>query len=326
MYSLRKIPSIEFKLMVPCIRLLQQGGKVKRLVLAFLNYMVVMIQELFVRADLFWVANCPDVLVLPLILRRKRYILDYRSPWPIEVAQELGNGPWVPLTELFERLALKHAWLITLTTSKLLDRVKRYGKLIFVIPNYPLRKFGENVIKREDFRRLFGYGPNDKVVLFVGKLSRVEGADLLPKIVEEVIKKDSSVVFWIVGDGPYYKELKSLEEKYGKNVKLFGWQPYSRIPSFIEASDVCIVPRHKSVFSMFYNEEGLHKISEYTFFEKPIVACGIAESDEYLLVDQDEVADAILRALRGEAPKPKRKTWEDHSEKTIFEIFSKYLA
>jgi len=326
MYSLRKIAGVEFKVMIPRVRLPRREGKVWRMILALLNYIAVIIQEFFVHADLFWVANCPDVLVLPLILRRKRYILEYRSPWPIEVAQELGNGPWVYLASFFERLALKHAWLITLTTSKLLNRVKIYGKRTFVIPNYPLRSFGGHTIKGEDFRRLFGYDSSDKIVLFVGRLSRVEAADLLPKIVKKVIERDPSVVFWIVGDGPYYEKLKPLEQKYAKSVRLFGWQPHSRIPSFIEASDVCIAPRHKSAFSIFYNEEGLQKISEYMFFEKPIVACGIAKSNEYLLVDEDGVADGILRALRGEAPRPKRRTWEEYSEKTIFEMFDLILS
>lgn len=326
MYSLRKIRSVKFKIMIPRVRLLPRGGKVRRLILAFLNYIAIMIQEFFVHADLFWVANCPDILALPLILRRKRYILDYRSPWSIEMVQEFGKGPWVYAASLFERLALKHAWLITLTTSKLLSRVKGYGKPAFVIPNYPLRSFGERIIKREDFRKLHGCGPSNKIVLFVGKLSQVEAADLLPKIIEEVARKDSSVVFWIVGDGPYYEKLKLLEERYAKNVKLFGWQPHIMIPSFIEASDVCIVPRHRSTFSIFYNEEGLQKVSEYMFFEKPIVACGIAESKEYILVDEDEMANGILKALCGDVPKPKRRTWEEYSEKTIFEMFDLILS
>ncbi|MEM3700270.1 MAG: glycosyltransferase [Candidatus Bathyarchaeia archaeon] len=322
-YSIKKCRNVEFSVMIPRFRFVYRGNRLGRLLFAFLNYFAVISQIFFVRADLFWVANCPDVLVFPLILRRKRYILEYRSPWAIEVEQEFGSGPWVRFASIFEILALKHAWIITLTTSRLLERVKRYGKPIFVIPNYPLESFGKNIIPREELRRRYGYSMDDKVVLFVGKLTHVEGADLLPKIAEKVFKEDASVIFWIVGDGPFYETLKAFEEKYPKRVKLFGWQPHVNIPSFIEASDVCIAPRHKSPFSTFYNEEGVSKFSEYMFFEKPIVACGVAGSSEYLLVDEDEMADEILRALRGEVSKSNRKTWEEFSEKKIVELFSR---
>ena len=320
-YSLKKRKDVEFDVMIPRFRFAYHGGKLGRLFFAFLNYFVALIQIFFTQADLFWVANCPDILIFPLVLRRKRYILEYRSPWTIEVLQEFGNGPWIRFASIFEAFALKHAWIITLTTSRLLGRVKNFGKPTFVIPNYPLDDFGKSVTSKEEFRRRYGYSASDKIVLFVGKLSRMEGADLLPKIICDVFKKDDSVVFWIVGDGPFYKVLTVFAEKYPKRVKLFGWQQHTNIPSFIEASDVCIAPRHQSIFSTYYNEEGVSKISEYMFFEKPIVACGVAESHEYLLVDEDEMAEGILMALRGEAPKPKRRTWEDYSERKIMELF-----
>ena len=34
------------------------------------------------------------------------------------------------------------------------------------------------------------------------------------------------------------------------------------------------------------------------------------------------MADGIVKALRGEVPPSKRKTWEDYSEKKIHEMFS----
>jgi hypothetical protein len=57
------------------------------------------------------------------------------------------------------------------------------------------------------------------------------------------------------------------------------------------------------------------------FFEKPIVACGVAESSEYLLVSEDEMAAGILQALNGLVKPSKRKTWEDHSEARIYDLF-----
>lgn len=321
-YSLKNYKGVKFEVMVPRFRFIYRGGRIGRLFFAFLNYFAVLLQIFCVRADVFWVANCPDILVLPLVFRRKRYILEYRSPWAMEVEYEFGMGPWTRFAAFFERFALKHAWVVTLTTSKLLSRVRSFGKPVFVIPNYPLKSFGKNIISRKKFRKRYGLDESDKVVLFVGKLTHVEGADLLPRIVKNMIKKDDKVMFWIVGDGPLYEKLKKFAEKLPRQVKLFGWQEHSSIPNFILASDVCIAPRHRSPYSDFYNEEGVSKLSEYMFFEKPIVACGIAESDEYLLVGEDEMADGILKALHGGIYRSRRRTWEEFSEKKIYEMFN----
>jgi len=324
--SLKKCKGIRFNVMIPRFKFVYRGGKIGRLFSALLNYFIILFQISCTNADFLWVANCPDILVLPLILRRKRYILEYRSPWPIEVEREFGIKQLARFANFFERLALKHAWIITLTTSKLIDRVRIFNKPVFVIPNYPLSNFGKSLISREEFRKQYGYSEKDKIVLFVGKLTSIEGADLLPKIISNCLKREDRIVFWIVGDGPLYKTLKVFAGKFPGRVKLFGWQSHERIPNFIEAADVCIAPRHESPYSIFYNEEGVSKISEYMFFKKPIVACGVAESSEYLLVKEDEMADGILKALHSEVPCSKRRTWEEYSEKRIHEMFNLILS
>jgi glycosyltransferase involved in cell wall biosynthesis len=293
---------------------------IKRAAAAIINYVMILMQILVVKADIFWVANCPDILVLPLVLRRRRYILEYRSPWSIEIENEFGRGPWVRLSAVVETIALHHACIITVTTSKLVRKV-RNEKTVFVIPNFPLEAFGIGTLPSEEFRRRWGLHDESRVVLFVGKLSRIEGVDLLPNIVEEVVSHKDNVVFWLVGDGPLYPLLKQAATKFPGRIQLFGWQPHTKIPYFIASSDVCIAPRHKSPYSVFYNEEGLQKISEYMYFQKPIVACGISESEEYALVEEKEMATTIVKALNGEVQPSNRKIWEDYCEKKIFEMF-----
>lgn len=321
-YSLRKFPEVKFDILVPRIRLTRHGGFFRRVLNATINYLALILQIFWAKSDVFWVANSPDVLVVPLILRRRKYILEYRSPWPLEVEREIGYKIFVWLAKFLERLALAHAWVITLTTSKLAARIEVFNKPFFIIPNYPLESFGKLTSNRKVFREKHGCHEDTKIVLFIGRLSYHEGTDLLLSTIEKVLKKADDVVFWIIGDGPLYNVLEKFSRKYADKVKLFGWQNYEEIPNFICSADVCIALGHKTSFSVFYNEEGMQKISEYMFFEKPIVACGVAESSEYLLVDEDEMTDGILRALRGEVPRPKRRTWEEYSEKKIIELFN----
>jgi glycosyltransferase involved in cell wall biosynthesis len=319
--SLKKLDWVKFEVMLPKFRIVPRGaGLLKRLFFAVANYLAVFLQVFFVKADLFWVANCPDILAIPLALRRKKYLLEYRSPWSIEVEAEFGKGPWVQLIAIIENAALRNALAITLTTSKLSEKVNILGKPIFVIPNFSTKDFKAQ-ITADDFRQKHGVKNDEKIVLFVGKLTHVEGADMFPTIIEEVLKK-VSCVFWIVGDGPLLPFLKTLKNKFGDMIKLFGWQPYEKVPNFINAADVCIVPRHASKHSQFYNEENLFKITEYMFFSKPIVACGIAESSQYLLVKENEMVEAIIQAMKGKTPVSTPKMWEEHSEKKIFELFN----
>jgi glycosyltransferase involved in cell wall biosynthesis len=318
-YSVKKYGHIEFHVMIPKIRLRRHGSILTRVLSATVNYSLALLQILFIKADVFWVANVPDILIFPLLLKKKHYILEYRSPWSLEVEKEFGSRPLVRLSSIFENIALRHASIITLPTGKLLVRVKNFGKPTFVIPNYPLKSFKASV-QRERFRRQLEVSNHEKVVLFIGRLSTVEGADMLPNIIIRVLEKEKNIVFWVVGDGPFLSPLTRFMEKMPKKLRLLGWQPYQRIPDFINSADVCVVPRHASPHSIFYNEENVQKISEYMFFKKPIVACGIAESEEYLLVREDEIANGIIRALNAEVALPNSRTWEDYSEKGVFEM------
>jgi glycosyltransferase involved in cell wall biosynthesis len=289
-----------------------------------MNYVAVLLQVLFVRADMFWVANCPDILVLPLILRRKRYILDYRAVWSLDVKKEFGVGLLVRLASFFENIALGHAQIITLPTSRLMKKTRSFGRPVFVFPNYPMKSFGATSFSSKDFRGRYGYHEDDKIVLFVGKLTAAEGADFLPKIIEDVLGR-AKVIFWIVGDGPLYTSLEEFSSHFHGLVRLFGWQSHDKIPDFIAAADVCIVVRAQDDRSSYCNEEGLQKMSEYMFFEKPIVACGVAESNEYLLVDEKDMASGILSALEGSVRASTRKTWEEYSEGQVQRMFALIL-
>ena len=317
-YSFKKY-NFDFYALRPKFRVKLGKSKVARLISGLISYSFFMFQIFLAEADIYWVANCPDVWALPLILRRKKYILDYRSPWSFEVKQELGRGPWSFMAYIIEKTALKHANVITLPTSKLLENIEYLNKPTYVIPNYPVKDDFKPTVPREDFRRMHNVNKSVKVILFVGKLTRVEGVYIFPKIIKELVEAKEKIVFWIVGDGPLQPFVKSLERKYQKVIRFFGWQPYKQIPNFINAADICIVPRHESPYSHYYNEENVQKISEYMLFKKPIIACGIASSNEYLLVRENEIAKRIAKAIREEAHVPTPKSWEEHSEGKILE-------
>lgn len=315
-----KDENITFQPLSPKIRVKVGNRKIERLISAFITYTAFLLQIFFTKADIYWVANSPDIFALPLILKKENYILDYRSPWSLEVKLEFGEGLLSRIAEYITWATLKHARAVTLTSSALSKDVEKFGKKVYVIPNYPQKNKFKPDAPYDYFRKLHGAEKDEKIILFVGKLSRVEGVDILPGTVKEMLKKRKKVVLWIVGDGVLRSVVEELERKFPKTVRFFGWRSYKEIPNFINAADVCIIPRHKTPFSAYYNEEGVQKISEYMFFQKPIVACGIAPSKEYLLVKHRDMVKGILEALDGKAPKPTRKTWEDDCKEKVLEV------
>ena len=312
--------NINFQALTPKVRIKLGNRKIQRIVSALVNYIFFLLQILFAKADVYWIANSPDIFVLPLVCKKANYILDYRSPWPTQIKLEFGKGVLSRMAEYFTYTALNHAIVITTPSSTFLKDVKKFGKRVYVIPNYPLKSDFKPSVSREHFRKLNGVKYDEKIILFVGKLTIVEGVDILPSIVEELSKKTERIVLWIVGDGVLKSVVEQLEKKFPRNVKFFGWRPHKEIPIFINAADVCIVPRHETPFFHYYNEENVHKISESMLFEKPIVSCGIAPSKEYLLVKQQDMAKGILRALEGRVPKPTPRTWEGNCREKVLEV------
>jgi glycosyltransferase involved in cell wall biosynthesis len=309
---------VVFQVLVPKVRIKLGNKKYERVVSALINYTCYIAQILFTKADFYWVTTSPDIFVLPIILKGNNYILEYRNPSGLETEMEFGKIGI--LAEYMEKIALKHSEAISLTTSTLAKRVEAFQKKVFVIPNYPQKKTFKNTVSAEEFRAIHGVKRNEKIVLFVGRLSKSEGFDILPGMIKELSKLKEKVIFWIIGDGPLRSIATGLEKEYPENVKFFGWQPYKEIPNFINSADVCIAPRPQTPTSDYCNEEGIHKISEYMFYRKPIVACGISQSKEYLLVRQEDMAKGILEALKGKAPRPSPRSWEDDCVGKVLEV------
>ena len=80
--------------------------------------------------------------------------------------------------------------------------------------------------------------PHDKtIVLFVGRLTRMKGADKLYSIVSRLIDFGNDHFFVLVGDGPYKKRFKILN---GKNIRCVGNIPHANIDVYYKAADVTV--------------------------------------------------------------------------------------
>ncbi|GAI11428.1 unnamed protein product, partial [marine sediment metagenome] len=122
---------------------------------------------------------------------------------------------------------------------------------------------------RSKVRIQHGIEKDDIVLFFMGWLYNFSG---LREVALELVKaKDSHLKLLIVGEGDAFNELQELREKYDLHhrVILTGKKPYQEIPSFIAASDICLLPA--------YNNEVMRhivpiKLYEYMAMGKPVIS------------------------------------------------------
>lgn len=88
------------------------------------------------------------------------------------------------------------------------------------------------------------YSPADKVVLFVGRLSREKGLPYLLQAFAIISRQESAARLLVVGAGPDAPLIHRLVSELGveKRVVLWGSVPHEAIRPLYAAADVCVVP------------------------------------------------------------------------------------
>lgn len=108
-----------------------------------------------------------------------------------------------------------------------------------------------------------------RYICFVGNLAPWQGVEFLIKASPSILKEYVDVRFLVVGDGIMKKEWMQLAEDLGVTDKFIftGSVPYERAPVYINAADICVVPKKplKSGYSPL-------KLYEYMACGRPIIA------------------------------------------------------
>lgn len=145
--------------------------------------------------------------------------------------------------------------------------------------------------------------PSKIYLCFVGNCAPWQGVEYLIKASPLVLKKKSNTGFLIVGDGVMKNQWMKLvdELEVSNNFYFIGSIPYELVPIYINASDICVVPKKpiKSGYSPL-------KLYEYMACGKPIIATNtdgfelLEESNAGILIDPEnstEFANSIIMLL-----------------------------
>ena len=154
--------------------------------------------------------------------------------------------------ELYNNV-LEQAGKVIFVSNALLNKAKSLGysgKNAVVIPNgmepETFKPLDKEKIKRE-------LGLSKKVVGFVGNLVFIKRADKFPEIFEN-ISSNKDVEFLVVGDGELRENVEKECQKRNLNVKFVGRVSQDKVPYYMNAMDVMILPSRNEGFPTVVNE------------------------------------------------------------------------
>ena len=260
----------------------------------------------------YWLTAIIFLLKAKMFLRRRLDKSDILYTRQLEVAWFFRNHPRLifevhELSKLFEigsRPWKKVARLVTITSQlkKLLVDCGFDEKRVLVAPSVVDLADFKNLPSKETARMSLGLPRDRKLVGYIGKFSALSK---LPKGVDNLIASlgflGSDVLAVLVGGfGEEIKHYRELAEKMKleERVIFVPFQTRSKVPLYLKAMDVVVVPSPKLPFYEHYSSPA--KLFEYMAAGVPIVASDLPSLREVLnegnavLVKADSAQDLAL--------------------------------
>lgn len=137
----------------------------------------------------------------------------------------------------------------------------KYGAEKNAIHRYPFSSLREADmykprLSRAEARSLIGFG-DETVVLYVGRYSRVKGADLLLKAAE---LSDRSICFCFVGGEPP-QEITERKRALGlTNLRFVDFKLGDELSAYYSAADIFVMPTRGDVWGLVVNEAMAHRL------------------------------------------------------------------
>ena len=150
----------------------------------------------------------------------------------------------------------------------------------------------------------------DFVISYIGGFGIHRGLHTAISSMRHILKEIPQARLLLVGKGAYEVALRQLATSEGveNRVEFVGWQPFSLVPSYVVASDVCLVPH---IASGHTNTTIPHKLFQYMAMSKPLVVssarpleCIVRETGAGLVFpsgDPEALAREVIRLYRDDS-------------------------
>jgi len=288
---------------------------------------------------------CPDVVIgfgilstyLAMTAARKSKI-PFVYYWIDVLHRLIPFKPFHPIAMLLERKTLRQADKVLAINERLKDYVKGLGaspeRTQVLRAGIDIERF-DPLTKADTIRQHYGLTRKDIVLFFMGWLYQFSG---LKEVASQIARIDNpNLKLLIVGEGDAYEALQQIREKHNlkDRIILTGKKPYEEIPSFIAASDVCLLPAYPDEKIM--QDIVPIKMYEYMAMKKPVIATRLpgvtkefGEDNGVMYVDKPE--DAVAKAMEliqsgkiQELGQKARSFVERYSWESITDQFEKIL-
>ncbi|TFH02355.1 MAG: glycosyltransferase WbuB [Calditrichales bacterium] len=145
------------------------------------------------------------------------------------------------------------------------------------------------------------------VAAYIGAFDYHRGLESVVKAVPAIIREIPDFLLLLVGSGQNLDGLKALASESGisSHVDFQGFQPAQKLPSYIKASRIGLIPHLKTVHT---DNTIPHKLFHYMLLEKPVVASNctpieriVTSSDAGLIYtsnNSQEIAERIVHLYK----------------------------
>lgn len=205
-----------------------------------------------------------------------------------------------------ERKALAWSDVVTAVSRSAVEWYRKYGIKVLYIPN----AIDLSDLPREE-ERLF-----DRQIVFVGRLSREKGPDVLLEAFKKV-ETDAHLIF--IGDGPLRAQLEAMA-KDCENVHFLGFKARDETLRILKASDLFVLPsRHEGLSTALLEAMALRV---------PVIATRVGGNVELIdentgvLVDPEnpeQMGEAIIELLSN---RKKAKYLAENAYKKVVDTYN----
>ncbi|MFK8162628.1 MAG: glycosyltransferase family 4 protein [Lewinella sp.] len=247
--------------------------------------------EAFIQEEKIDVLHAHDLYMLPAVLSYKEkakssipIVADLHENYPaaLENYQWSSTFPGNQIVSIPRWRKAEIRWLqqVDHVVTVIEEATERYLKLglpenkISVVANYVNEDFFM-LPKEEEVAEIRDRFKDEFVVSYVGGFDAHRGLEEVVAAIPMVRSAIPHIKLVLVGDGANRSSLEAMSEQLGVDDKISfeGWQLPAKIPAYLGASDVCLIPHVKTEHT---DNTIPHKLFQYMLLGKPIITSDCA--------------------------------------------------